>query len=92
MCVCVYTHTCSSQCRDAGRAKEIKEKKWDRVNAACRGFVSRGMEPLFAGRDGSVGIATRYGLDGTGIESLWELGPGSNAVACTMGTGSLSRE
>ena len=24
------------------------------------------------GRDSSVGIATRYGLDGTGIESLWE--------------------
>jgi len=22
-------------------------------------------------RDGSVGIATRYGLDGPGIESLW---------------------
>ena len=23
------------------------------------------------GRDSSVGIATRYGLDGPGIESLW---------------------
>ena len=23
------------------------------------------------GRDGSVGIATRYGLDGPGIESRW---------------------
>ena len=23
------------------------------------------------GRDSSVGIATRYGLDGLGIESLW---------------------
>jgi hypothetical protein len=24
------------------------------------------------GRDSSVGIATRYGLDGPGIESRWE--------------------
>ena len=45
-------------------------------------------------RDSSVGIATRYGLDGSGIESRWgeiihsrpsipTLGPG------TMGTGSF---
>ena len=26
---------------------------------------------FFMGRDSSVGIATRYGLDGPGIESLW---------------------
>ena len=26
------------------------------------------------GRDSSVGIATRYGLDGPGIESLWGRG------------------
>jgi hypothetical protein len=26
---------------------------------------------LHVGRDGSVGIATRYGLDGPGIESRW---------------------
>jgi hypothetical protein len=62
------------------------------MNAACRGFVSPGMGPLFAGLDGSVSIATRYGLDGTGIESLWEPGPGSHAVACKMGTGSFFRE
>jgi len=76
VCVCVCVYTCSSECRDAGRAKEIKEQIGT-VNAACRGFVS---------------IATRYGLDGTGIEVLWEPGPGSDAVARTMGTGSLSRE
>jgi hypothetical protein len=45
-------------------------------------------------REGSVGIATRYGLDGLGIESQWErsfphksktgLGP-----TCTLGTGSF---
>ena len=27
--------------------------------------------PAFVGRDSAVGIATRYGLDGPGIESLW---------------------
>jgi len=26
---------------------------------------------IFVGRDSSVGIATGYGLDGTGIESRW---------------------
>ena len=28
----------------------------------------------FMGRDGTVGIATRYGLEGTGIESQWARG------------------
>jgi hypothetical protein len=50
------------------------------------------------GRDSSVGIATRYALDGTGIESRWEevrfsapvqTGPGANLAPCTMGTGSF---
>jgi hypothetical protein len=27
--------------------------------------------PVSVGRDGSVGIATRYGLDDTGIDSRW---------------------
>jgi hypothetical protein len=27
--------------------------------------------PLWMGRDSSVGIITRYGLDGPGIESRW---------------------
>jgi hypothetical protein len=26
----------------------------------------------FVGRDSAVGVVTRYGLDGPGIESLWE--------------------
>jgi hypothetical protein len=48
------------------------------------------------GRDSSVGIATRYGLDGPGVESLWErdfppvqTGPGAHPAFCTMGTGSF---
>jgi len=51
-------------------------------------------------RDRAVCIATRYGLDGPGIESRSaerfsapvEAGPGAQPASCTMGTGSLSRE
>ena len=50
------------------------------------------------GRDSSVGIATRYGLDGPGIESRWgarfsapfQTGPGAYPASCTMGTGSFA--
>ena len=50
------------------------------------------------GAPGSVvGIATGYGLDGSGIESRWEArfsapvqtGPGAHPASCTMGTGSF---
>jgi hypothetical protein len=53
------------------------------------------------GRDSSVGIAIRYGLDGPGIESRWEArfsspvqtGPlGTYLASCRMGTGYLSQE
>ena len=51
------------------------------------------------GRDSSVGIATRYGLDGPGIESQWgarfsapvQTDPGANPASCTMGTWSFPR-
>jgi hypothetical protein len=50
-------------------------------------------------RDSVVGIATRYGLDGPGIESRWgvrfsatvQTGPGAHPVSYKMGIGSLSR-
>ena len=49
------------------------------------------------GRNSSVGIATRYGLDGPGIESRWgarfsapvQTAPGAHPASYTMGTGSL---
>ena len=49
-------------------------------------------------RDSSVGIATRYGLDGPGIESRCgarfsapvQTGPGAHPASCRMGTGSFS--
>jgi hypothetical protein len=51
------------------------------------------------GQDSSVGIATRYGLDGPGIESRWgarfsapvQTGPGADPASYTMGTGSIFR-
>jgi hypothetical protein len=48
----------------------------------------------------SVGIATGYGLDGSGIESRWggarffapvQTGTGAYPASCTMGTGSFPR-
>ena len=49
------------------------------------------------GRDSSVGIATRYGLGGPGIESRWrarfsapfQTGPGAHPASYKMGTGSF---
>jgi hypothetical protein len=49
------------------------------------------------GRDSSVGIATRYGLDGPGIESRWgarfsapvQTGPGAHPASYTKGIGSF---
>jgi hypothetical protein len=49
------------------------------------------------GRDSSVGIATRYGMDGPGIESRLgarfsipvQAGPGAHPASYTMGTGSF---
>jgi hypothetical protein len=50
------------------------------------------------GRDSSFGIATRYGMDGPGIESRWggagfsatvQTGPGAHPVSYTMATGSF---
>ena len=51
------------------------------------------------GRDSSVGIATRYGLDSQGIESRWgsrfsepvQTGPWAHPTSYTVGTGFLSR-
>jgi hypothetical protein len=53
----------------------------------------------FVGWDCSVGVATRYGLDGPGIESRWRRGcsapvqtySGAHSASCSMGTGSLFR-
>jgi hypothetical protein len=49
------------------------------------------------GRESSVGIATRYELEGPGIESRWgarisapvQTGPGAHSASYTMGTWEL---
>ena len=45
------------------------------------------------GWDSAVGIATRYGMDGQGIESRWgeifRTFPGTHPASCTMCTGSF---
>ena len=49
------------------------------------------------GRNSSVGVTTRCGLDGPGIESLWgarfsapvQTGPGAHSASYTMHTGSF---
>ena len=54
--------------------------------------------PITVGRDSSVGIATRYVLDGPGIESRWwtrlsapvQTGPGAYLASYSTGTESLS--
>jgi len=56
-------------------------------------------EKIQAGRDSSVGTATRYRLGSLGIESQWgrdssapiQTDPGTHPVSYTMGTGSLSQ-
>jgi hypothetical protein len=48
-----------------GRVEGIQEKNINRESRFRRRHL------VFVGRDSSVGIATRYGLDGTGIESRW---------------------
>ena len=52
---------------------------------------------IIGGRDSSVGIATRYGLGGSGIKSPWgtrfsatfQTGPGTHPASYTRGTGSF---
>jgi hypothetical protein len=56
-------------------------------------FIIFAITHLSVGRDSDVGIATRYELDGPGIEPLWgrdfQTGLGAYPASCTMGTGSF---
>ena len=61
-------------------------------------LIMDGFRDTTMGLDSSVGIATRYGLDGPGIESRCgarfsapvQSGHGVYPASCTMGTGSFS--
>ena len=70
--------------------KEHRVQAWIQGHSFTLGHLFR------KGRDSSVGIATRYGLDGAGIESRCgarfsapvQTGPGAPSASYTMGTGS----
>jgi hypothetical protein len=49
----------------------LSTTKYSGPNGSRHSLSSICFESLHVGRDGSVGIATRYGLDGQGIESRW---------------------
>jgi len=61
--------------------------------------ISISYSTLLLGRDSSVGIANRYGLDSPGIESRWgarlsapfPTDPGAHRTSCAISAGSLSR-
>jgi len=62
--------------------------------------ISEYVISVMVGRDRSVGITTRYGLDGSGIESRWrgeifcarqKTVPGAPPASYTFGTGSFPR-
>jgi hypothetical protein len=69
---------------------------WD-ADSQIRHFETT--ENSWVGQDSSVGIATRYGLDGPGIESRWgggarfppsvQIGPRAHPASYPMGTGSF---
>jgi hypothetical protein len=59
-------------------------------------FVLKYLVTYSANRDSRVGVAIRYRLDGSGIESRWgkifriaQTDPEAHPVSCTMGTGSV---
>jgi len=67
----------------------------NKIKFVCRVFYV--IPRVLGSRDSSVDIATRYGLDGPGIESRWgerfsapvQTGPEAHPVSYTMGTGSF---
>ena len=71
------------------------KKYFGHVNARFFNYLLLLLLLYIGGRDSSVGIATRYMLDGPGIESRWEArfskpvqtGPGFHLASYTMGTG-----
>ena len=65
-----------------------------------RTLIANCNDSVIMGRDSSVGIATRYRLDGPGIESRWggggarfsapvQTGPGTRPASYTTDTGSF---
>jgi len=58
----------------------------------CEGSTLTYIQFTNVGRDSVVGTATRYGLDGPGIEYQWGEGetcPGAHPASCTLGSRSF---
>jgi hypothetical protein len=72
-------------------------KLWRRKPGAQAPLHFHKLSHLRVSRDSVVGLATRYEVDGQGIESRWgarfsapvETGPGAHPASCTMCTGSF---
>ena len=74
---------------------------YETLHGFCQFRSTLPLGPQFdnAHHSSAVGTATRYGLDGPGIESPWgggrdfsapvHTGPGAHPAPCTMGTGSF---
>ena len=76
--------------------KRIFKRK--EIRFSLRGFTNKYGRTSFigSGPGSSVGIATDYGLDGSGIEFRWgrdfppvQTGPGVHPASCKRGTGSF---
>ena len=88
----------ASRCR-CNRARPWHASELVSLLVGLRTYQHPGNCVLRLGRDSSVGIANRYGLDGPGIESPWgvrisapfQTGPGAQPASYKSGTGSLSR-
>jgi hypothetical protein len=69
----------------------------DHTPSSKYAFIIHDRTIIWKGQDGSVGIATRYGLDDPGIRSRWgarfsipiHTGPGARPASYTMGTESF---
>jgi hypothetical protein len=93
--LCVGLTTLPPSCADCLYIWEPQLLKTSGPVQACNGIALP--LPASIGRDSSVGIATRYRLDGPGIESRWgasfsvsvQTGRVAHPASYTMGTGSF---
>jgi len=95
MCVCVYIHVLHNVETLVGQKKKMGQgecrvpwirQPWYGAIICGPGWLSRYSDSLRTGRYGDrIPVGARF-------SAPVQTGPGSHAVACTMGTGSLSQE
>jgi len=101
VCSEIHTKYSNTLCGENMKTSNVKPSGIRNNHWALKGSLTRIRRyPLDkGGRNSSVGIATRYGVDGPGIESRWgakfsapvQIDPGAHPVSCTMVNVSLSR-